>query len=360
MAIRVSDLITEEEINNLNKGDTITVTAGTGAGKIYFVKNGLYDEAKGEGKKILMLVHRLNCKNQFSYEIMRDNKANVIDITFRAKKSAINIDTPFTTIKGDLNLNGDISSSGGAFFKKNIQTDSDIKMAYNKKLHINRFSTQNFPDGDRYMDLINQTWNRYKGVALRRTSSGSKVFLGMTRSALLGNKTAHIEVGHDSKNYVRFTDIFNRTYSDSSNMYVTSYGTLGRTTSASKYKVSIEDQFKDENKQLEHSKKILDLDVASWFDKSQSEIYAEECDTGESRSDDVFKLQRHVGLIAEHVEKAGLSEHVAYGDEGEVEGIEYDRLWIHVIPILKEQQKENKHLKEKIKRLEVNMKQLLN
>ena len=52
---RVSEIITTEEIKKWNKGDIITITAGTGAGKSYFIKNILYAFAKQENKKILFL-----------------------------------------------------------------------------------------------------------------------------------------------------------------------------------------------------------------------------------------------------------------------------------------------------------------
>lgn len=80
MAKKVSELITEEEVLNWSKGDTITITAGTGAGKSYFVKNMVYDIAKRDNQKILMLVHRTNCKNQFEYELNKDGKSDIITV----------------------------------------------------------------------------------------------------------------------------------------------------------------------------------------------------------------------------------------------------------------------------------------
>lgn len=78
---RVSDLIKLEDIKQWNLKDVITITAGTGVGKSYFVKNVLYNYAKESGQKILFLVHRSNCKNQFEEEIINDNKTDIIDIT---------------------------------------------------------------------------------------------------------------------------------------------------------------------------------------------------------------------------------------------------------------------------------------
>lgn len=149
----------------------------------------------------------------------------------------------------------------------------------------------------------------------------------------------YMKVGNDASRRVASDAIYRRTYSGGANMVITEEGTLGRSTSASKYKLSIENQFIDSSEQLEHSKNILKLDVKSWFDKAESEIVSKECEKGCRISDDTFKLKRHVGLIAEDVESVGLSEYVDYNTEGGVESIQYDRLWVHLIPIIKEQQK---------------------
>jgi len=77
---RVSELIKIEDINKWNNGETITISAGTGVGKSYFIKNILYAFAEKENKKILFLIHRTNCVNQFKEEIKRDNKTDIIDI----------------------------------------------------------------------------------------------------------------------------------------------------------------------------------------------------------------------------------------------------------------------------------------
>lgn len=156
------------------------------------------------------------------------------------------------------------------------------------------------------------------------------------------------KVGSDGKDRVASETIYNRTYSGSANVHITTYGTLGRSTSASKYKLSIENQFKTEKAQLEHSKNILKLDVRHWFDKEESEITVKECEVGDTCSADAFKLNRHVGLIAEDVESAGLNEHVVRNEKDEVEGIEYDRLWVHLLPIIKKQQKQIEQLEELI------------
>lgn len=77
---RVSEIVTIDEIEKWDECDCITIKAGTGAGKSYFIKNNLYALAKRDGKKILMLIHRTNCIDQFTEEIIRDKKTDVIDI----------------------------------------------------------------------------------------------------------------------------------------------------------------------------------------------------------------------------------------------------------------------------------------
>lgn len=78
--MKVSELITIDTIRTWKTNDTITIKAGTGAGKSYFIKNILYAFAEKEHKKILFLIHRINCVNQFKQEIIEDKKTNTIDI----------------------------------------------------------------------------------------------------------------------------------------------------------------------------------------------------------------------------------------------------------------------------------------
>src|SRR5699024_9880264 len=98
-----------------------------------------------------------------------------------------------------------------------------------------------------------------------------------------------------------------------------------------------EKQFDDEIKQLEHSKKILNLYIKKWNDKFETETLCKEIEAGKRLSTENFRLDKYVGLTSEDVQSVGLAEHVEKSDEG-LEGIEYDRLWVHLIPIIKDQQ----------------------
>ncbi|MEW7657823.1 phage tail tape measure protein [Staphylococcus aureus] len=168
-----------------------------------------------------------------------------------------------------------------------------------------------------------------------------------------GNRYIHIQstdllsVGSDDAgDRIASNSIYRRTYSSAANLHITSAGTIGRSTSARKYKLSIENQYNDRDEQLEHSKAILNLPIRTWFDKAESEILARELREDRKLSEDTYKLDRYVGLIAEEVENLGLKEFVTYDDKGEIEGIAYDRLWIHLIPVIKEQQLRIKKLEE--------------
>ncbi len=158
-----------------------------------------------------------------------------------------------------------------------------------------------------------------------------------------------LAVGSDNAgDRVASNSIYKRTYSAPANLHITSAGTIGRATSAKKYKISIENQYINEDDQFSHSKEILKLPIRTWFDKYESEIMAKELESGKKLSDDTFKLSRHTGLIAEEVEKLGFNEFVIYDDNGEIEGIAYDRLWVHLIPIIKNQQSKIEKLEELI------------
>lgn len=75
----ISDQITVADMMGWKMGDIITIEAGTGTGKSEFIKNDLYAKAKVEGRKILFLVHRINCYEQFEDDIK--GKEDVIKLT---------------------------------------------------------------------------------------------------------------------------------------------------------------------------------------------------------------------------------------------------------------------------------------
>ncbi|MGN7311448.1 phage tail protein [Alkalicoccobacillus gibsonii] len=132
----------------------------------------------------------------------------------------------------------------------------------------------------------------------------------------------------DIRGELRSSAVYNKTSSVSANVYVDSAGTVGRATSARKYKDDIKDITTDG-----YAERLLSLKLKSWIDKAE-------------KASGRTSLRRYQGLIAEDVFDAGLGAYVTYDDDmKEIEGIQYDRLWTLLIPIIKK-------LDDKIKDLE--------
>lgn len=161
----------------------------------------------------------------------------------------------------------------------------------------------------------------------------------------VNNNSANFFIGSDGKPRVwGDRGIYDRTYSDAVNMFITSAGTLGRSTSASKYKLAISEV----TNALDLGKNLLTLDVKRWFDKNETELYAEEMSTGQEKSADYLRTKAHFGLIAEDLRTVGLDCFTSVDPKtGEIEGIAYDRAWVVLIPVIRELNEELQMLKVK-------------
>jgi hypothetical protein len=159
---------------------------------------------------------------------------------------------------------------------------------------------------------------------------------------LTGKGGATLDIGQDGTGTrVQSADVYNRTYSSPANVYVTELGTIGRSTSARKYKLDEEPIISD------LPSKLVEVIPKTWYDKTASEAYSDLLTremNGENIDwsvEDIPYIERIPGLIAEDVEAAGLSQFVVYSDPDEngvrqVEGLMYDRLWTLLIPLIKE------------------------
>lgn len=132
--------------------------------------------------------------------------------------------------------------------------------------------------------------------------------------------------------WIRIPTIWRRTISSGASVAVTSDGTLSRITSASKYKTDIQRSYV-----CDYGERLLDLPTATWVDKAELKRYNE----GGSQ----IKPTRYFGMIAEDLAAAGLEMLVQRNPEGGLEGIEYDRVGVALIPVIKQ-------LKDKVKELE--------
>ncbi len=71
MINNVTELI-KEEYKEWTQDKIVFIEAGTGKGKSHFIKNTLYNYAKENGKKILLLSNRTNLLNQNIYELAQE------------------------------------------------------------------------------------------------------------------------------------------------------------------------------------------------------------------------------------------------------------------------------------------------
>lgn len=132
--------------------------------------------------------------------------------------------------------------------------------------------------------------------------------------------------------WVRIPSAYAHTTSASSNMFVAADGTLYQTTSAARYKAEIERSYS-----TEYGEKLLNVPIATWYDKAEMKRYA----SGES---DIVPV-RYFGMIADDLDEEGLDLLVRKSPDGELSGINYDRIGPALIPVIK-------NLKERIEVLE--------
>lgn len=208
---------------------------------------------------------------------------------------------------------------------------------------------QGFATSNGNSDYATESWVR--GLGYITGNSAYNTFL----------QIGHMDFGYDSTGkYISAPAIYSRQYGDIAHVGITSSGTLGRITSATKYKTAIE-LINEEN-----APKILNLNPKSWYDKQAVETTAKQLrkvsPTDENgieklvesleNESDIPYLRRINGLIAEDLLEAGLEDFVIYGEAdengvSEPEGIMYDRLWTMLIPIVRDQQARIEYLESK-------------
>lgn len=168
------------------------------------------------------------------------------------------------------------------------------------------------------------TWDKY-GV-----NDSSYIFIGSNDG--IHGFGSRIYMNAD---YVHIKSASVRTTSSSPNLVVADDGALVRSTSASKYKVNI-----SRNYSTDYGEKLLEVPTATWMDKASIARY------NDDPSQPVPKL--NYGMIAEDLAAAGLEYLVVRNQQGGLEGIQYDRIAVALIPLIKQQQKEIDKLKQKL------------
>ena len=192
------------------------------------------------------------------------------------------------------------------------------------------------------------------GAAVEVDSSGSTTINGAGVTSVVGGSQfdtgsmgfknrAHIWVGSNTTgesgnrivmdgDFVHIISAYRHTTGDAPNLLVANDGALLRSTSASKYKTNIK-----RSHSTDYGERLLNLPVATWIDKGQKERY----EAGKRH----IKPNKYFGMIAEDLADAGLDLLVSRNVDGEIEGIQYERIAPALIPVIKK-------LKDKVEKLE--------
>lgn len=128
------------------------------------------------------------------------------------------------------------------------------------------------------------------------------------------------------------------TSSHGANAYLAPDGALVASTSAAKYKTDIVRSF-----ETGMGEKLLEIPVAHWKDKE--EVLAK------TRDSNAKDPETYFGMIADDLDDAGLKELVDYDDKGKVRGIQYDRVALALIPLIRNYRDRITELETKVKEM---------
>lgn len=226
----------------------------------------------------------------------------------------------------------------GGFDTKVSQTDGQLTAFTDLRL-INSAFGDNFPVCYRMM------LNAKNDISLCASDGGTIRFYGS--SGLDAESTSLVWKNDNSRGMIlKSLSTYNRTYSYSPNVYITSNGYIGRATSARKYKTNIE--YIDN---LEEAKRVLDIQPAEWADKKQMMAYAKVRARSAKPEDEERLARRYIGFIADDFADAGFEKLVVRDDKGEVEEFQYNRLSVYHHQLIKDLYNQVEELKQEIKEL---------
>ncbi len=170
-------------------------------------------------------------------------------------------------------------------------------------------------------------------IAKNTATKLSELYLQGNALGLYTNDTLAMTIGTDATNaYVQSAPVYARTYTGAANMYVTSSGTFGRSTSSSeRYKKDIENV---NNEEL-NPYKILDIPVRQFR-------YNEDNVPIDGKLDDLY-----IGLIAEEVNQH-FPVATEYTEDGQIDMWNIKVLFPALLKVVQDQQKEIDALKAEI------------
>lgn len=150
---------------------------------------------------------------------------------------------------------------------------------------------------------------------LNMFAGGGDLYLNGDRVHILHG--TDVRIGHD-------------TTGSAANCHITTDGRIYRVSSSLRYKTDVSAAEVD-------PAAVLSLQGRTWVDKA---------------SEDDQGARRHVGFIAEELDAAGLTDFVDYDDEGRPDAIQYDRLSVGLLAVVKSQQAQLDALSARLDALE--------
>lgn len=267
--------------------------------------------------------------------------ATTTDLASYATVSALNLKAPLSNpvFTGTAQI-PTLSVTNNSTFSNSLTVSGGVDVGASSTI-IN-------PTGGAILNLKSTNANTNAYIGFYRAGSATRTgYIGTSvtsaNTVVINNDDAtgaQLSVGTDGAARIWSTDIYNRTYSSGATVTVTSQGTLGRISSATKYKLEIEAK--------NVSDKILALEPKTWLDKAafeKQQRYLAAVEAGEDTSvwegyTTDWVQPRVAGLIAEDLIEAGLDEYVLFGEPDEdgnrqVESIQYERLWVELLPVIK-------------------------
>lgn len=211
-----------------------------------------------------------------------------------------------------VNSTGTIGMQGGDGANRSviwINSDSDVR--------------GDAPDGD----VLFRSRNR------ANSSTNSSVSIGRNGTLRLATTSAGASVEIRAADYfgIWAKDFaWSRAQTGSGSNVVMSGTRLYRASSSEKYKLLIEDANYGCG-DLED--KLLSVPARSWYENGDAERFAEYLDGDET--DHMATPRRRFGATAEEVDALGLEGLVIYGEDGEPDGLMYDRIGVLLIPVVK-------------------------
>lgn len=161
------------------------------------------------------------------------------------------------------------------------------------------------------------------GVGPRVDINTDIVLLGVNQFTVFSTESdiyGHVDFKHDVEVQGSFTYVNPPTTSAGANVNInTNTKVVREVTSSRRYKQDIEPAVVDMDA-------FLRLSGSIWRDKAEVE---EDPDTD----------RRHIGFIAEELHDLGLTEYLTYNADGEPEAVQYDRLTVPLLEVVKRQEK---------------------